>query len=296
MKLSLFFALFLIQTQLAHAGFSLSGQPEIKEAAYLSQLDVIREKVHKNIKVTYAMPVYEDELSIAPLVLMIDFQKLIKVAQGASVLGEYSSWIDLDLALWGFKEVVDRADEKISERLEAKLGGTVYPIDDATEEVSATFVTFPVDMPDLNKKMPNYERTLIAYESFGFDAEDAIKATNIEFKDMEDMDGGAVLFPYINLALHKQSATTSQMNGELMINYVAAINGYFALCIKAGCFTAALPNHSYIDLVIPLVHRTEATSEETQLAALEFSQELMANMIAEFTLAAFDKLSEDLEE
>jgi hypothetical protein len=145
-------------------------------------------------------------------------------------------------------------------------------------------------MPDLNKKMPNYEKTLIAYESFGFDAEDTLKATRIEVTESGD-DESVVFFPYINLALHKQSATTSQMNGELMINYKAAINGYFALCIKEGCFSAALPNHNYIDLVIPLVHRQEATSDETQMAALEFSQELMANIIADFTMTAFEQLS-----
>jgi hypothetical protein len=291
MKSTLLIALIFTFSPLAMAGFSLSGQPEIKEEDYNAQLAIIREKVRKLIKVTGSLEVYEDELTIAPLVLDIDFQKLIKVAQGASVLGEYSSWIDLELATWGFQEVVDRADEKITEKLEEKLGGTVYPIDDATESAAATFIVFPTNMPNLNTKMPNYEKTLIAYESFGFDAEDNVKATNIELADAEEMEG-VVFFPYINLALHKQTATTSQMNGELMINYKAAINGYFALCIKAGCFTAALPNHSYIDLVIPLVHRKEATSDETQMAALEYSQELMAQMITEFTMAAFDRLSE----
>ena len=166
----------------------------------------------------------------------------------------------------------------------------MYPIDDATESAAATFIVIPPDMPDLNKKMPNYEKTLIAYESFGFDAEDTLEATRIEVTASGD-DESVVFFPYINLALHKQSATTSQMNGELMINYKAAINGYFALCIKEGCFSAALPNHKYIDLVIPLVHRQEATSDETQLAALEFSQELMANVIADFTMTAFEQLT-----
>ena len=107
---------------------------------------------------------------------------------------------------------------------------------------------------------------------------------------MEEGDG-VVFFPYINLTLHKQTATTSQMNGELMINYVAAMNGYFALCIKEGCFTAELPNKTYIDLIIPLVHRKEATSDETQIAARIYGQELMAQMITEFTMAAFEKLS-----
>ncbi|MEP7705285.1 hypothetical protein [Paraglaciecola sp. 25GB23A] len=290
MKSLVFLALTIAFSPFTFAGFSLSGQPVISEEAYNAQLAIINEKVRKSIKITGSMEVYEDELTIAPLVLYIDFQKLIKVAQGASVLGEYSSWIDLELATWGFQEVVDRADEKIVKELETRLGGTVYPIDDATESAAATFIVIPPNMPDLNKKMPNYKKTLIAYESFGFDAEDNVKATQIELADMDENEG-VVFFPYINLALHKQSATTSQMNGELMINYKAAMNGYFALCIKAGCFKAALPNHSYIDLVIPLVHRKEATSDETQMAALEYSQELMAQMITEFTMAAFEKLS-----
>lgn len=291
MKSLFVLALTIALSPLAKAGFSLSGQPEIKQEVYSAQIAVLREKVRHSIKSSGSLEVYEDELVIAPLVVDIDFQKLIKVAQGTSVLGEYSSWIDLELATWGFQEVVDRADEKITELLEEKLGGTVYPIGDETESAAAMFIVFPTNMPDLNEKMPNQSKTIIAYESFGFDAEDMVKATNIELADMEDMEG-VVFFPYINLALHKQTATTSQMNGELMINYVAAMNGYFALCIKAGCFTAALPNHSYVDLVIPLVHRKEATSDESQLAALEYSQELMAQLIAEFTLAAFDKLSE----
>jgi hypothetical protein len=291
MKRLIFITLSLLFSTLAQAGFSLSGQPEIKPEVYDAQLAMLRERALKSIKVNDSIEVFEDELSVAPLVIDIDFQKLIKVAQGASVLGEYSSWIDLDLATWGFQEVVDRADEKITERLEEKLGGTVYPIDDATESASTSiFATFPTKMPDLNRTMPNYEKKLIAYESFGFDTDDILKATQVELADMDDEDG-VVFFPYINLALHKQSATTSQMNGELMINYKAAINGYFALCVKVVCFIAEIPKNGYIDLVIPLVHRKEATSDETQRAALDYSQELMANMIAEFTMAAFEQLS-----
>lgn len=290
MKSLVFFALTMAFSPFTFAGFSLSGQPEIKEEAYNAQLGIIREKVLKSIKVTDSIEVFEDELSIAPLVVRVDFQKSMKVAQGVSVLGEYSSWIDLEQAIWGFQDAVNSADVMIGERLEQKLGGQIYAIDESTKSESAMFISFPIPKPDLNYKVPSGVHDIVAYESFGFDAEDNLKATNIELAEMEEGDG-VVFFPYINLTLHKQTATTSQMNGELMINYVAAMNGYFALCIKEGCFTAELPNKTYIDLIIPLVHRKEATSDETQIAARIYGQELMAQMITEFTMAAFEKLS-----
>lgn len=290
MKVLLFVILSVVFSPLAVAGFSLSGQPEINEEAYEAQLAIIRDKVLNSIQATGSFEVFEDELSVAPLVVKIDFQKSIKVANGVSVLGEYTSWLDLELATWGFQDAVDRADNIITERLIAKLGGEIYGIDEATKSESAMFIYFPVKMPDLNRKVPNQGKTLVAYESFGFDAEDNLKATKIELGEEEEMDG-IVFFPYINLSLHKQSATTSQMNGELMINYVAAINGYFSLCIKEGCFTAMLPKNSYIDIIVPLVHRKEATSEESQIAARIYGQELMARMMAEFTMAAFEVLT-----
>lgn len=73
---------------------------------------------------------------------------------------------------------------------------------------------------------------------------------------------------------------------------MVGMNGYFALCIKAGCFTAELPDDSYIELIVPLVNRREATSDDTHDAARIYGQELLAQMIAEFTAAAFDKLTE----
>jgi hypothetical protein len=44
--------------------------------------------------------------------------------------------------------------------------------------------------------------------------------------------------------------------------------------------------------VVPLVHRKEAISDETHVAAREYGQELMADMITELTLAAFEKLTD----
>lgn len=275
----------------ASAGFSLSGQPEIKEEAYTAQLEILKEKVRNSLQVTGTLKVYEDELSIAPLVVKMDFQKLIKVAQGARVLGEYTPWLDFEQSIWGFEDVVDRADDYIAERLIETLGGEIYGLSEEVESLSSSLIYYPVDMPDLNRKMPNYERTFIALDSFGFSYEDIVEATRLELGEDEEMDG-VVFFPYINVALHKQSATTSQMNGELMINYAMGINGYFALCIKAGCFTAQLPDDTYIDMIVPLVHRREATSDESHNEAREFGQELLGQMITEFTMVAFNKLAE----
>jgi hypothetical protein len=221
----------------------------------------------------------------------MDFQKLIKVAQGARVLGEYTPWLDFEQSIWGFEDVVDRADDYIAERLIETLGGEIYGLSEEVESLSSSLIYYPVDMPDLNRKMPNYERTFIAFDSFGFSNEDIVEATRLELGEDEEMDG-VVFFPYINVALHKQSATTSQMNGELMINYVMGINGYFALCIKAGCFTAQLPDDTYIDMIVPLVHRREATSDESHNEAREFGQELLGQMITEFTMVAFNQLAE----
>ncbi|MBQ0797093.1 hypothetical protein [Zhongshania sp.] len=274
-----------------NAGFSLSGQAEIKEEAYSAQLATIRQKALTGIKASGEMPVYQGELSIAPLVVAIDFQKTIKVAQGVSVLGEYTPWLNLEQSIWGFEEAIDSADEKITARIEELMEGDIWAMDESTKSESSKLIYFPVKMPDLNRKMPNQGKTLVAFDSFGFSVDDLLKATNIELIDEDELDG-VVFFPYINLALHKQTATTSVMNGELMINYVAAINGYFAICKKMICFKAELPNNSYIDLVVPLVHRKEATSDETHVAAREYGQELMADMITELTLAAFEKLTD----
>lgn len=225
------------------------------------------------------------------MVVKIDFQKTIKVAQGASVLGEYTPWLNLEQSIWGFEEAIDSADEKITARIEQLMAGEIWAMDESTKSESSKLIYFPVDMPALNRKMPNFNRTFVALDSFGFSVEDLLKATNIELIDEDELDG-VVFFPYINLALHKQTATTSVMNSELMINYVGAINGYFAICKKKFCFKAELPKNTYFDVVIPLVHRKEAISEETHIAAREFGEELMADMITEFTLAAFEKLTD----
>ena len=295
MKFMCVLVLALALSPLAQAGFSLSGQPEIKQQAYTAQLPVIRDTALKLIKVTGSFPVDQDELSVASLVVDIDFQKTIKVAQGASVLGEYTPWIDLELATWGFQDMVNSADDQIATKIVEYIGGEIYALSEEVESAAATIITFPTPMPALNRKMPNYSKTLVAYESPGFDADDTLKVTKLELAD-EDTADGAVFFPYVNIALHKQSATTSQMDGELMINYVAAINGYFVLCFKPGCFKASFAQDKYIDLIVPLVHRNEATSEEGQVAARKFGQQFMADAIAELTLVAFEKLTEDTED
>lgn len=271
----------------ARAGFFLTGQPEIKEAAYESQLATIRQQAEGNLESTGTVNVCEDDLVMAPLVVKIDFQRRIKVADGVHVLGEYEAWLDLEQAIWGFQEAVNLADEGITDRLKEKLGGTIYGMDEKTLGASNFLVTIPPRMPDLNRKMPNYNRTLTAYENGGFSSENLIEVSGIA------LDGdpeGVVFYPFINLALHKQTATTSQMNGELMINYVVGMNGYFALCIQGDCLTSALPNDTYLDLVVPLVSSKAATTKETHVAARKYGEALMAKMITEFAMTAFDTL------
>lgn len=283
----------LLFTPLVHAkvfspSFALKGIPIVEKNAYDAQLADITKQANSKLVGTGRYEVFEDELEVAPLVIVIDFQDRQKVDQNVSVIGEYRAWMSNS----DYPELATEADVRFTKKLRETLN-EVYSLGEAPQRVSENpkkpyKVSFPVSPSRLNSKMPSETHTAVADGQGGFSSDKALKAT-----ELASEEGPAIIFfPYVNLAFHKQNAGVSQMNGEVIINYAVEMNGYFLLCIPDNCLSAQLPDKSYINFIAPLVHFRSITSDETQKEVFWYGQELLAQMISNFVVEGFDTLAD----
>tara|TARA_R110002049_G_scaffold36117_1_gene115657 strand:+ start:2254 stop:3144 length:891 start_codon:yes stop_codon:yes gene_type:complete len=269
------------------SGFALMGIPKIEKGAYEAQLPKLITQAGSQLTRTETIEVFENELEIAPLVLSIDFQRKIKLEVNARALAEYRAW----LGEYGFQELATVSDEKLSSKLDAILTET-YPIADEAQEVAespdswlATF--FPVSASNINQKVGTENHDVVAFEEGGISAENTLAATNLVAVDGE----AVVFFPYVNMSFHKQGTGVSQLDGEVVLNYIVEMNGYFELCIPQGCVSAQLPKDVYLNFTAPLVHYAEITSEESHDAVYEYGIDLLAEVVSDFCVEGLKTLS-----
>ncbi|WP_269620042.1 hypothetical protein [Zhongshania sp. BJYM1] len=286
-------ACMLLFTPLVHAkvfspSFALKGIPEVEKSAYDAQLADITKQARTKLVGTGTYEVFEDELEVAPLVIVIDFQDRQKVDQNVSVVGEYRAWMsDSD-----YQELATEADIRFTKKLRESLN-EVYSLSEAPQRVAENpkkpyNVSFPVSPSGLNSKMPSEKHTAVADGQGGFSSEKALKATELASEDGDSV----IFFPYVNMVFHKQNAGVSQMSGEVLINYVVEMNGYFLLCVPQNCLSAKLADKNYINFIAPLVHFRSITSDETQKEVFWYGQELLAQMVSNFVVEGFDVLAD----
>jgi hypothetical protein len=259
--------------------------PKREEANYQAQVKVITASAKSLLQSTGKLSFGKDGIAMAPVVAKIDFQNTIKLQDvNARALSEYKSWWSIPHGVWGFEYSVNNADKKIARKMKAVHGMPVRLSAEANK-LKASSIDFPVYGVNLNNNLPSMRATVVSKKEPAFDAEDGLKVAQADLKGAE----GAVFFPYINLTFKKQGTGLTQMHGERILNYEAAINGYFQLCDNDKCVSAKIPNNKGISFIMPLVSIGE-NNEENQQKAQKYAQELLGDIISEITIVALNKL------
>lgn len=258
----------------------LNALPEANESNYQVQIQRVVAEAKAQLNSTGKIVMEEKELSIAPIVAHLDFQDNIKLDVNVSALAEDRAWWGVPNGIWGFEYSVDKASDRIDTKLE-ELQISTYKMGEEAVKLKASNVDFPVYKVDLNNKLPSETGTVFSYDSPAFDAEDGLKVAQAE--------EGLSFFPYVNITFKKQGITMSRMNEEKVLNYEAAINGYFQLCSIEKCVSARFPNGKGIHFIMPLPH-SHAYEEANRDKTNEFAQEFLGSVIGELATVAFNKL------
>lgn len=82
------------------------------------------------------------------------------------------------------------------------------------------------------------------------------------------------------------------MNGEVVINYIVEMNGYFELCVPDQCFSTQLPKNTFIKFTVPLVHYADITSDESHDAVYDYGVDIVAEIVSDFCVEALKNLSD----
>ena len=104
--------------------------------------------------------------------------------------------------------------------------------------------------------------------------------------DVED----AIFFPYFNIFLNKDLAEVAKLDGELVINYKAFVNGYFMMCNHKVCEQATLPKGQHLTITVPLPPKKALANVKKQEAINLFAQKHLSRIMTELALKALDSM------
>lgn len=274
----------------------LNELTEVKEDAYLAQLPKVKTTAKAHLVATNKMTVNMKRLTLAPLVAHIDFQNDIKLPDGSTGSGGDQTWWDVEHGKWGFEYSVNNAHKKIGKALEKKVGSYFVVHEETEKKMSSNTIGLLGDKPDLNKNLPS-RATIISYKNKpAFSAKEALEVAQVALRGNDSV----MFFPYVYMTFKKQNASLTKMHDEIVINYETGINGYFILCNKINCVTAAFPNIpwpanpevvTYAKVDVPMAYLNHLTSMDNLNMVSKFTQEFIGDIASELTMVAFDKLA-----
>lgn len=234
-----------------------------------------------------------NEMGISTVYLKVIFQKDSTLSPEDKNYIKYQPWWNTKEGLWGFKGIAQRVYEELSNKFEIKYGRVVGVNQNMFDTSSNAFrrVKYPVKVPTggLDQKEGYLKYLDLAdVTSYSYGAFHANEGRSIAQVGISP--NGAIFFPYFNLFLNKDLARVSRLDGELVINYKAFLNGYFMLCNHKTCEQATLPKNQHLTLTVPLPPKKALSNTKQQEAINLYAQRHLSKVMTELALTALENL------
>lgn len=267
------------------ASLQLNSLEEIPRESYNAQ-NIDLQKTFKTSMQTRgnALQIPDTAITRGPFLVNVLFQN--KLPSSVDTLAEYiTAWGARGGSIYGFRGSANLANDKLAAYLKGNGFEKVYRHHKSYNEYATKNpkdIKVPVAMPDpgFTRKDVRHHGVVTAYNGVAFDTINAKKVASI--------DGGANFFPYINISLRKTGATLTKTGGERVINYQAAINGYFLLCDKSVC-TDAFVNNSSLKFTMPMLNGKKV-SKDTWAEVDSYTQDLLGTIMAGMASTALDEI------
>ncbi len=284
----------LILSQLTCGSAELKALKEAPKEDYTLEIEKIKKQVQDNLIVTGK--VKAREMGLSTVYMKVIFQRYSTLAPEDLNYIEYQPWWNTKEGLWGFTGVAQKVYERISDKIENEYG-RVKGVNQnmfAGIKTSSRKIAYPVKVPmgGLEKKF-NFMKylELATVTSYNYGAFNADQGRSIAQAVIEK--DGALFLPYFNIFLNKDLATVGKIDGELVINYKAFVNGYFQLCNHKKCEQATLPKGQHLTISVPLPPKEALANKEKQEAINILAQKHLGHIMTDFAMIALEKLKEN---
>lgn len=233
------------------------------------------------------------EMGISTVYMKVIFQKDSTLNPEDPNFIKYQPWWNTKEGLWGFKGVAQKVYEDLSNALEERYGRVTGVNQNMFDTSANAFrrVKYPVKVPTggieqkegFLKYLDLVDVTSYSYGAFHANEGRSIAQASIPTE-------GGIFFPYFNIFLNKDLAKVSKLNGELVINYKAFVNGYFMFCNHKACEQATLPKNHHLTITVPLPPKRALASTKKQEAINLYAQKHLSKVMTELALTALDSL------
>lgn len=261
------------------------------ESSYESELDKLKKIIRFNVYASGRMP--GKRLGLATVYMKVIFQKDSTLDPSDERYIKYQPWWNAKEGLWGFTGVAQRVYENLSNTVETRYGRVYGVNQNMFDRTGKPFrrVKYPVKVPTggLEKK-EGFAKSLDLADvsSYSYGAFHANEGRSIAQASLDKED--AIFFPYFNIFLNKDLAEVSKLDGELVINYKAFVNGYFMLCNHDKCEQATLPKGQHLTITVPLPPKKPLANLKKQEAINLYAQKYLAQIMTDFAIKALDEM------
>jgi hypothetical protein len=283
---------------LSHCGsVVLQSLDETKREFYDDELNKIKDIIRYNVY--NSGKIKAKQMALATVYMKVIFQKDSMLNPEDKNFIKYQPWWNTDDGIWGFTGVAQHVYESLSDDIESRYGrviGINQNMYKSAKKITKR-VKYPVKVPTGGiEKKEGYLKylTLADVTSYNYGAFNANEGQNIAKASLPE-DGG-VFFPYFNIFLNKDLATISKLDGELVINYKAFVNGYFMFCNQKVCEQATLPKGQHLTITVPLPPKKALANTKKQESINLFAQKHLSKIMTELALVALDRLKDESED
>lgn len=264
---------------------------EVPKSYYDQEYKKVSSQINDAIRISGRLDF--QEIALATVYLKVIFQKDSTFAPENPKFISYQPWWDTGKGIWGFTGLAQYTYENISSRIENKYGPVLGLNQSAYKvaEKNRTKVKYPVKVPTGGiEKKENFKKylKLARVTSYNYGAFSASQGRTVASVSTDE--NSAVFFPYFNIFLNKDLATIAKMDGELVINYKAFLNGYFMLCKKDSCEQASLPKGQHLTITLPLPPKEATVSTENQERINLYAQKQLGRIMSDLAFESLENL------
>ncbi len=292
-KLVIIILALIVLTQLSCGSAKLKSVQEAAVENYSTEAEKIQKQVNENLVVSGKLKARE--MGLSTVYMKVIFQRYSTLAPEDKNFVDYQPWWNTKEGLWGFTGVAQKIYEKLSDKIEDQFGRVIGVNQNMFigMELNPKKIAYPVKVPtggierkeDFKKYLEIANVTSYNYGAFNANQGRSIAQAAVE-KD------GALFLPYFNIFLNKDLATIGKIDGELVINYKAFINGYFQLCNHTKCEQATLPKGQHLTVTVPLPPKVALSSTKQQEAINMLAQKHLGQIMTDFAMTALAQLKE----
>lgn len=292
-KLIIIILSLVVLTQLSCGTAKLKSVQEAPVENYLTEAEKIQKQINENLVVSGKIKARE--MGLSTVYIKVIFQRFSTLAPEDKNFIDYQTWWNTKEGLWGFTGVAQKVYEKISDKIEDEFGRVIgvnqnmfIGLNTASKQI-----TYPVKVPTGGiERKEDFKKylELATVTSYNYGAFHASQGRSIAQAAVEK--DGALFLPYFNIFLNKDLATIGKIDGELVINYKAFINGYFQLCNHKKCEQATLPKGQHLTVTVPLPPKVALFSSKQQEAINMLAQKHLGQIMTDFAMSALAQLKE----